>query len=266
MAVHQEGNSRGQYNYNAYTYSKVRWKSHFHRNFEFIYLLRGELKICVNESEIDLATGECALILSNQIHSFDVGENTLVWVAVFSEDFVPEFTSFIKNKQGKTPLFKLDESVETVIKECLILNEPSFLLRRACLYAICDQYLQHTAIEERKIKNDLLICRVLDYIQSHYTEHITLERVAEHFGYEYHYLSRLLSKSYHVRFRKLVNDYRMEAAMRALKSGELGITEIAMQCGFQSIRSFNDIFLSETGFSPREYRSRFLEAENVNKM
>lgn len=46
-------------------------------------------------------------------------------------------------------------------------------MRRACLYAICDQFLKKVELEARNSKNDILICRVLDYIQTHYTENIT---------------------------------------------------------------------------------------------
>ena len=41
--------------------------------------------------------------------------------------------------------------------------------------------------------------------------------------------------------------------MEAIKSGEkLSVTDIAIRCGFDTIRNFNRVFRSITGFSPKK--------------
>lgn len=259
MLTHQGHNSRANYNYNAYTYSNVSWKPHFHKNFELLYLIKGELTLNVNERSVRLRQGQFALILSNQIHSFYSNANTMVWVAVFSEDYVPEFASFIKEKQGREITFCADEEIESLLFHQLIMGGASQMMRRACLLAICDQFMKKVSMEARTSKNDRLICRVLDYIEAHYREDISMQAIADEFGYEYHYLSRLLNSRYNIRFRKILNEYRVEAAVREIEKGEKGITEIALACGFQSIRSFNDVFIDEKGVSPSEYRRARLD-------
>ena len=255
---HQSDNSRSNNNYNAYTYKDRVWRPHFHKNFELICMLRGEMLLTVNESEVILREGEWALILSNQIHSFSVGKSSLAWVAVFSEDFIPEFASFIKDKQGSSVRFSPTEEINELVRENLIIGTSSFLMKRACLYALCDQYLKQVDLELRKNKNDALICRVLDYIETHFHEDITLQTVAYEFGYEYHYLSRLLNRGYSISFKQTLNEYRINHAIDLLGQGGMTVTEIATACGFQSIRSFNDVFLSITGLSPTEYRKKRL--------
>lgn len=252
-SMHQKCNSRGNNHYNAFTYINKVWSPHFHKNLELLHVLKGEILLNVNENEIRLSKGEWAIILSNQVHSFVIDSSTLVWVAVFSEDFVPDFSTYVRDKQGTTPRFLPSEEIAEFVRENLIMGAPSRLLKKACLYAICDQYLRSVAIEPRKNKNDVLICQVLDYIGSHYCENITLESVAQYFGYEYHYLSRLLNKKYNIRFKQVVNEYRVEQAARLLREGSLSVTAVALQCGFQSIRTFNEVFLAITGQTPSEY-------------
>lgn len=254
MPMHQGHNSYANFNYNAFTYRNHGWMPHFHKNFEVICVLKGKLSLNINESVTLLEEGDFAMILSNQIHSFFADANTMVWVAVFSEDFVPEFASFVKEKQGKTQKFQPSEEVAELIWEQLILGNASDMMRRACLYALCDRFCAEVELEERKNKNDRLICHILDYVEEHYMEDISLYSVAEAFGYEYHYLSRLLNQSYNIRFKSILNAYRVEAAAGRLEKGEENITDIALLCGFQSIRSFNDVFLSVKGCTPREYR------------
>lgn len=251
--IHQLHNSKGNNNYNAFTYSGTDWATHFHKNPELIHVTNGSITLTVNENELTLMEGSWAMILSNQIHSFSIGEEATAWVAVFSEDYVPEFAAYIRDKQGSRVDFSLDDEVQSFVKENLVFGDPSVLTRKACLYAICDQYLKKVALEMRRTKNDSLICNVLDYVAAHYCENISLESVAEQFGYEYHYLSRLLNKSYNVRFKQLVNEYRVEHAISLLKEDGRSMTEISMICGFQSIRSFNEVFRSLTGYSPSQY-------------
>ncbi len=251
--IHQGHNSYGNNNYNAYTYNNTNWQTHFHKNLELIYALQGEILLTVNENEMTVPTGVCAMILSNQIHSFTVGNDALAWVLVFSEDFVPEFASFIKDKQGSTPIFRLEDEIDDLLRQNFILGETSMLMKKACLYAVCDQYLKQIRLEERKTKNDLLICRVLDYIETHFCEDITLESIAQEFGYEYHYLSRILNQNYNIRIKKIINEHRVDKAIQLLEDENLTMTELSMRCGFQSIRTFNEVFHSVTGQIPSQY-------------
>ena len=173
------------------------------------------------------------------------------------KDFVSDFASYVKDKQGKRIAFRPDDAVVTLITEYLILGEASLLMKKSCLYAVCDQYLKKVELEDRMGNNDDLICRILDYIELHYREDISLEKIAQEFGYEYHYLSRLLNRNYNIRFKQIVNEYRVDHAIQLLKDGSASITEISLQCGFQSIRTFNDVFLSITGRTPSEYGKNF---------
>ena len=264
---HQSDNSRTNNNYNAFTYKNRVWRPHFHKNLELICVLHGEMHLTVNESETTLTTGEWAMILSNQIHSFCVEKDCMAWVAVFSEDFIPEFATFVKDKQGSAVKFFPDEEICGLVRENLIIGSPSFLMKRACLYALCDQYLKQVPLEPQKNKNNALICRVLDYIEAHFAEDITLQTVAHEFGYEYHYLSRLLNRGYSIRFKEILREYRVSHAIGLLERETLSMTEISEKCGFQSIRSFNDVFLAVTGVSPSDYRKKLLsEREFVKKM
>ena len=78
--------------------------------------------------------------------------------------------------------------------------------------------------------------------------------LADALSYEYHYLSRVFHESLHIRFRTLVNQYRCDRAKMLITSTDTTLSEIAMSCGFGSIRSFNRIFLEMTGVTPSELR------------
>ena len=256
MILHQPWNSKGNYNYNANVYFNTDWAPHFHKNFELIYVLDGKLSLSVSGKAEEMKAGDCALVLPNQIHSFEPNGQSAFWIAVFSEQFIPHFAKQIEQYEGERSVFRCEESVDDFVRENLIFSESSVTMKKACFYAICDQYCQQVVLCERKTQNDELICRILDYVGTHYREDLSLSDVAEQFGYEYHYLSRILNQGYHINFSGLVNEYRVDHAIRLLEQSDKSITDIAMESGFRSIRNFNYVFRAITGTTPKKYEKK----------
>ncbi len=255
MIYHQPHNSKGNYNYNFVSYKDTVYQPHFHRNYEFILCLAGEVTVSVSSKSTVLLPGQAALVLSNQIHSFDVSGKSEVWVAVFGEDYVPKFSSMIKGRQGETSFFTLSKPIFDMVETCLINKESGLLLRKGCFYAICDEFLKNIPLVQVKKDNDFIVGQMLDRIAERFSENISLKTLAEEFGYEYHYLSRLLNKGYGINFNKLLNSYRVEAANEMLQTTKISVTEIAQACGFQSIRNFNLVFKEMTGYTPSQVRN-----------
>lgn len=253
MIYHQRYNSRGNYNYNAYTYKNRDWAPHFHKNFELIYIKEGGLYLTVNGITETMRQGDYAIILPNQIHSFDPTEHSVIWVAIFSSQFVPQFAAGIEKLEGEHSVFRCSESIDLLLKSNLIDRESTITMKKACFYAVCDEYRRAVPMHERKAGNDELIFRIFDYIEKHYTEDISLSGLAEEFGYEYHYISRILNQGYRIRFSELVNEYRVNKAIELLSNKELSITDIALESGFRSIRNFNHVFKQITGVPPGSY-------------
>ena len=212
------------------------------------------MSLTVDGRSYTVEQGTWALILSNQIHAFQIPADAVVWVAVFSEEYVPAFVTQIKGKQGITPVFVPDDSVAELIRCQLMERKSGLLMRKACFYAACDDYLGKIELETRQEKTSFLVGQLLDWIAEHYTEDISLKQAAELFGYEYHYLSRLLNKNYAISFTDLLSGYRVEHAVQLLQTTALPVTEVAERSGFQSIRSFNLTFKKHTGMTPNDYR------------
>ena len=254
MIFHQRFNSQSNFNYNRFTYTDWEYAPHFHKNQELILVLKGTISVTVNGRQQQASEGEMVLILSNQIHAFSVPKEAKIWVAVFSKEYVPLFAAAIKGQQGVSSVFQPGNALRSMVQEHLIQSDGSRMMKKACFYGICDTYLQSVALEPRPDKTSFLVGNLLDWIAENYTKDISLKMAAEVFGYEYHYLSRLLNKSYGIRFVNLLNGYRVEHAAQLLRSTQLPISEIALQSGFQSLRSFNQVFMEQTGVTPNTLR------------
>ena len=104
--------------------------------------------------------------------------------------------------------------------------------------------------EHVKKFNDLL-----DYINVHYTEELSLENMANHIGFSKFHFSRLFKQYTNLTFNEYLNYRRLKAAEELLADRSVPITEVSMRSGFSSISSFNRLFKEAKHCSPREYRS-----------
>ena len=265
MYSHQFCNSVGDDLYNGYWYRGACWDVHFHRSYEFVWVIAGALRATVSDKVYLLQEGDGLFILPYQLHSYTADPDTEFFAAVFAAGYVGKFVSSTQGKEPESAFFHLSPALQSYLqaqmvplpkqpaKASLHLPRPATFALKACLYAICAEF-QEVAVWQRKDQNQALIFRIIMYVEENYTEDITLHTVAEALSYEYHYLSRVLRESLHLRFRTLVNQYRCERAKELITETDLPLSEIAMNCGFQSIRSFNRAFLEITGSTPSSLR------------
>ena len=85
-------------------------------------------------------------------------------------------------------------------------------------------------------------------------ERIRVGMMAEDIGVSKYVLSRIFSKTFHRNFNQYLNDERLNYAIRCLEHSDLSITQICMDSGFDSQRTFNRVFKERYKVTPREYR------------
>lgn len=96
---------------------------------------------------------------------------------------------------------------------------------------------------------------VLEYIDSHYAEDLTLEDVASYSGFSKYHFTRLFKLYTNTTFYECLSIKRIKAAEQLLSEPDLSITEIALQVGFSSISTFNRVFRQHKNCTPSEYRA-----------
>lgn len=256
MAFHQYLNSTGNYSYNAYFYKDIEFASHFHKNFELIYVISGEVECTVNGKTDILHSHEFALCLSNEIHTYRSLGQSESWVVVFSGDFVHAFDKQTKHKTGTHFKFSCRPEVEHYLKSFLFVDDYSDIyLLKSCLYVVCAEFCRNIELKDASSKSDLLMRTITEYIDNHFQEPITLANLADVSGYDYSYISRCFNKTFNMSFNDYVNIYRIEYALTLLIETDKSITDIAYESGFQSIRNFNHFFKGHVGLTPNKYRT-----------
>lgn len=250
MIEHQLHNSYDIYN--AFLYTDIEYKDHFHKNYELIYIVEGEMTLYIDNQAVNLQKSEMILLSPFTIHSFLIDNTSRVWIGVFSENYILSFAK--KNNRLQYSKFICNKTIEEFLKKYLFYQgTPDMYIGKSCLYMVCSECLKNASIEASNPEFDFKQ-QVIDFIYTYIFEDITLKKIAQALGYEYHYFSSLFHESFHMNFREFVNIFRYEYAREMLLDKTKDISYIAGECGFQSIRSFNRIFKKLNGKTPSEYR------------
>lgn len=99
-----------------------------------------------------------------------------------------------------------------------------------------------------------LIARMRAYLDAHFYENLSLERVSQLFGISPGYASQLFSQRMGMSYVNYITSLRIEHAQKLLRESRLDATAIARKCGFGSSKYFYRVFKSQTGQTPNDYR------------
>lgn len=216
---------------------------HLHKSFELILVTEGKMEVQIGERLYAVGAGEAALIFPGRPHGYSILEQGKCRMAIFSADYLPE----LKNEYW--PLLKLSPA----FLEQLYEKKDRYFEVKSLLYELAAEYVKGEPLEER-YEEDALICALAAYIDDHFCEALTLKKIAEHFGYNYRYMSGLINHHFGESFPKVINQFRINRACELLRKGGRSITDIAAECGFDSQRNFNRVFKELTGKTPKEMK------------
>ena len=132
------------------------------------------------------------------------------------------------------------------------------LILISCIRYRC-RHADHSALKQP----EAVLPAAIDYINRNYRTRVTLESVAEKYGYNPAYFGRLFQKSYGLTFHRYLSKKRVEAACGLLITTEQNVAEIAAAVGFGNTTHFYAEFQKLVGCTPGEYRAREMALDNV---
>ncbi len=101
--------------------------------------------------------------------------------------------------------------------------------------------------------------KLLDYIDEHYAEPLSLTEMARHFHFNPSYLSSYFSSHNSEGFVDYLHRVRTDKAAELLRQGEATISEISDRVGYSDHSYFTKVFKKLTGMSPSRYRRQYMK-------
>ncbi|UOQ44215.1 response regulator transcription factor [Halobacillus salinarum] len=98
--------------------------------------------------------------------------------------------------------------------------------------------------------------RLLQYIDEHYAEPLSLTVLAENFHFNSSYLSSYFSTHHNVGFSDYLNQVRIEKAKQILQSTSVAVSQVSDMVGYSEPSYFCKVFKRMEGSSPGRYRKK----------
>ena len=243
---------------------------HHHRSYELYFLVKGEREYFIDDRFFKLGEGDMVLIPRTMLHR-TAGKGATRFLLHFSESFLLRFFT----REALTPLlsrrpfvFRADENgrahlsriLHTLLAEYTRAEKEGVPQNEAILAGYLYQLLFTMAYATNAyVPHDYAdgrVTQVIKYINENYNQLSNIEEIAEHFYISKYHLCRIFNKNLGIPLIAYLNTIKIREACRMIKHGEGNLTEIAMQCGFNSSSYFCKVFKNEKGISPTEYRKR----------
>jgi AraC-like DNA-binding protein len=236
--------------YSIFFAQDLSWPMHLHRCYECICLNSGKINLIIDGKSFLLQPGETAFLCPNQLHSLQTIGSSEITILQFSPEIIGHFSTRFQNRYPIHPIL----SDTTITTASYTTN--NLYLRKSFTYEICAKLTEQTSFKILSYDSleDNVLLKMFQFIDLHFEEKCSLAQISSELGYDYAYLSKCFKCKTGLSFKEYLNAYRIHRACMLLGQNILSISEVAMQCGYQSIRSFNRNFLEIIGKTPREYR------------
>ncbi len=173
----------------------------------------------------------------------------------------PGFSRFLDelDSPGRSACDSLDDELNPGLTELgaeLTERRPAYRVRARSLLTNALLLLYRSTLTTPQLSSGdgMRLGVVLDHIELHYAEEITLAGLAELMGTSPSYFSRLFRNEVGIPLFEHVNRTRIRKACILLRNPELSVTRIAFDVGYNSVSFFNRYFRRVMNVSPREYR------------
>jgi AraC-like DNA-binding protein len=250
--------------------------NHFHDHYELYYLCEGERMYFVHDRSYRVKAGDLVLIDRQVLHkTSDTGmpdhERIVIYVqhewleTAYPED-ITLLTSPFKNDVPvlslpvqQLPGLKrvIDEMVEELHQQpvgCAIRLRHAII--EVMLMAARALSLEGSSPPEAEPESPLhmKMIKVVQYLNDHYTDVLSLTAIAQQFAISSYYFSRIFKSTTGFAFSEYINLIRLKEAQRLLRETDLKITDIALKTGFDNFSHFGKAFKKMAGVPPRAYR------------
>lgn len=253
--------------------------AYWHHDLEFIYVDAGSIQIGINSETRLLKAGEFAFCGSGDIHYYDNGSaDSEVLIIIFNPRLIgspagwPEqrglLSSFIPYTGG-TPASELEQEALTELAAVMRRIEEESgkgggqgdLVVIGLLHMLCGLTLRYVPAgapgpkrSARSASHLATMQKLLHDLERSCELPLTLQDGADRARMSVFHFSRFFKNVTGMNYNTYLNELRIARAERLIVGTDAKLIDIALECGFGNVRTFNRVFRQLRGCTPSELR------------
>ena len=255
--------------------------THWHEEIEVIIVLDGSCNYRINLDSFLINKGDILIIGSQSLHSLtSIPNKNMTWASfVFNINMLKssstdgallKYIAPLLNHEHQLPIIikdnidcysKIFDVIENIIY-CYYEKDIAYELElKSLLFKFFSLLYKNDLIKKHQSKNNLTINTtdkiklVLNYINDHYSEDISINTLADLCQYsEYHFM-RFFKKHIGLTCIQYINNLRLEKSSLLLTSTNNAIMDISLEVGFDNLSYFNKLFKRKYNLTPKEFRT-----------
>ena len=243
------------------------YSMHFHDYVEVSLLAEGTGMQNINGTEDHMPTYTLTVMHHHDCHRYyNLSPDNLLYNLSLLPSLLP---NELLKKLDNLPFDKICVLPEHVGKTVIAIMDTLMCLRDhhqdypanfapALCKGLVDIFLHHyTLVPSNQNAEASILENALIYINTHYTNALSLNEIAEYAKCCPTYLSEHFHKKMGMTIKQYINVIRLRHAKKLLISSDMPVMSICFECGFSSLASFNRNFLAVEKISPTAYRKSY---------
>ena len=244
--------------------------SHVHDFHEIYYLVGGMRRYFINDSIYTINKGDVVVILKGMIHrtSYNNEKTHERMDCKFRTEFLNADAKLLKEFEeafASEPVISLAPAqrehllqiLKNIRAEYESPDDMSDINARALIQSLMVFLIRLKRLQKSPVgfdPDDSLMQEAARYIRANYAAPLTLDGIAAHVNTSPTYFSKKFKRATGFGCREYLVNVRLQEATKMLLQTNLSITDIALECGFNSSNYFGDVFRRVNGVSPAVYR------------
>lgn len=241
----------------------IEWEtpSHFHSNIELQYITAGEYDFIINGTAYKAMKDDIVFIPNYHIHSDKKNPDTHTIFVLscknalihYSELFSQKTLPFLmQNKKfNRETIYPL---LEYFLSRSNQHNNDTTM--RGMFDVLFSNLISEYKLESNLQTSNSYLIGVLNYIDTHYKEDLTLESIAYQFGYSTFYFCKLFKRLTSMTFSEYRTLIRVQKVIKKLnENNDNNLASVALSCGFNSLSAFYRAFHRVHNISPGQYKN-----------
>ena len=232
-----------------------------HMTFCLHYILSGRGFLKTKKKTFFLKTGDFFYLFPHVEAEYGPDPNdpwSYAWINFTGENILPFLAQINVSPESPVITPTPNDNYKKLFEQCLAdaSEKPQFsgIFLTSLFYDVHALLFRFCASNTSRHNPQDRVASILQYINDHYADsELSINTVANHFGYHRVSLARLLKSKTSLTFSEHLTNARMQAALVLMNSGEKSVKTIAYSIGYNDPLYFSSQFSKLYGDPPKVY-------------